>query len=198
MRTLDEVFAVCRFMADFPTPWWLGGGWAIEVWAGSPSREHEDIEICVLRGDQELVYTYCAGWQFFTPVDNEWAPMAGGERLLFPRFMLQLRRTPETAVAVAGMPPEFEFLLNDLTDGRWIFHHEPSIRLPLERVYGRSPLGLPVTAPEVLLLHKAWYHRPKDDHDFAVALPRFSAAQRAWLRRTLEEYHPGDPWLASL
>ena len=56
VRTLDEVFAVCRFMAGFPGPWWLGGGWAIDIWAGAPSREHEDIEICVLRRDQDAAH----------------------------------------------------------------------------------------------------------------------------------------------
>src|SRR5262245_54310196 len=135
-RTLDELFAVCHFMTDFPRPWWLGGGWAIDAWVGSPSRDHEDIEICVLRQDQELIHTYCAGWQFFTPVDNEWAPMAQGELLSFPDFMLQLQRTPDTIASVAGMPPTFEFLLNDVADGEWVFNFAPSLRLPLEQVYG--------------------------------------------------------------
>ena len=95
--------------------------------------------------------------------------------------MLQLRRTSETAVAVEGMPPEFEFLLNNVDDGQWTFLHDSSIRLPLERVYVRSPLGLLVTAPEVLLLHKAWYtHRPKDEHDFQRVRDQLSIEQRAW------------------
>jgi len=55
-----------------------------------------------------------------------------------------------------------------------------------------------VLAPEVQLLYKAKYHRPKDEHDFARALPRLSDTQRGLLRSTLEEYHPGDPWLAAL
>ncbi len=90
-RSLDEVLAVCRFLGDFPGPWWVGGGWAIDVWAGSPSREHEDVEICVLRSDQVTLKEYCAGWQSFTPVNDQWAAMAEGELLEFPRCMWQLR-----------------------------------------------------------------------------------------------------------
>jgi predicted glycosyl hydrolase (DUF1957 family) len=59
-RTLDEVFAVCRFMADFLGAWWVGGGWAIDLWLGDQSRDHEDIEVCILRRDQHLVRSYCA------------------------------------------------------------------------------------------------------------------------------------------
>ena len=69
---------------------------------------------------------------------------------------------------------------------------------PLAALVVASPVGLPVLAPEVQLLYKAKYHRPKDEHDFRRALPLFSAAQRAWLAQALREYHPADPWLAAL
>ncbi len=197
-RTLDEVFAVCRFTEGFPGPWWLGGGWAIDIWTGGPSREHEDIEICVPRSYQEAVHAYCADWRFFTPVNEQWAALPEGEMLESPRFMLQLRRTPESSVSVEGMPSEFEFLLNDVADGEWIFLPEPSIRLPMERVYGPSPLGLPVTAPEILLLHKAQHHRPKDEHDFERVRDRMDVDRRAWLRLQLERIRPEDPWIAEL
>jgi Aminoglycoside-2''-adenylyltransferase len=115
-RSLDELFAVCRFLADFPCRWWLGGGWAIDAWFGTQSREHEDIEICVARQDQDTIFAYCAAWQFFTPVNNQWASLPSGERLAAPRFMLQLQRTRHTIDLVEGMPPTFEFLLNEVAD----------------------------------------------------------------------------------
>src|SRR5688572_14486080 len=105
--------AVCRFVADFPGPWWVGGGWAADVWLGQLGREHEDIEICVLRRDQEAVFAKCAGYQFYTPVNNDFAPMAEGERLAAPRFMLQVRRPAEMSAAVPGLPSQFEFFMND-------------------------------------------------------------------------------------
>jgi hypothetical protein len=195
---LDEVLAVCRFLGDFPGPWWVGGGWAIDVWMGNPSREHEDVEICVLRSDQAALKAYCAGWQSFTPVNDQWAAMAEGELLEFPHCMWQLRNTSE-ASRTDGMPPEFEFILNDVVDGQWILQPEPSIQLPIDQVYGPSPLGIPVTAPEILLLHKSWHrHRPKDEHDFQRIRDRLSAAQRTWLRDQLERVRPDDPWLPRL
>jgi len=198
-RSLDELFAVCRFLADFPCRWWLGGGWAIDAWFGTQSREHEDIEICVARQDQDTIFAYCAAWQFFTPVNNEWASLPSGERLAAPRFMLQLQRTRHTIDLVEGMPPTFEFLLNEVADDQWMFLRDPSIHLPIEQVYGPSPWGMQVTLPEILLLHKAVYRpRPKDEHDFERMRPSLSSTQRVWLREQISRIHSEHPWVGQL
>jgi hypothetical protein len=114
-RSLAELHAVCRFLADFPCRWWLGGGWAIDAWFGEQSRDHEDIEMCIARHDQEAVFTYCATWQFLTPVNDQGAPLPAGERLHPPQFMLQLQQTPQTRGVSDDMPPTFEFLLKSLS-----------------------------------------------------------------------------------
>jgi hypothetical protein len=198
-RSLDELFAVCRFLADFPCRWWLGGGWTIDAWFGTQSRDHEDIEICVARQDQDTIFAYCAAWQFFTPVNDQWAPLPSDERLLAPRFMLQLQRTPHTIDLVEGMPPTFEFLLNEVDRDQWTFLRDPSIHLPIERVIGRSPWGMQLTMPEILLLHKAVYRpRTKDEHDFQRMQPHLSSAQRVWLREQINTIHPEHPWIGQL
>jgi hypothetical protein len=198
-RSLDELLAVCRFLEHFPCRWWLGGGWAIDAWFGSQSRDHEDIEICVARQDQDSVFAYCAAWQFFMPVDNDWAPLPSGERLATPRFMLQLQGTAQTVDLIDGMPPTFEFLLNEVIDDRWMFMREPSIHLPIEQVYSRSPWGMLATKPEIVLLHKAVYRpRPKDEHDFQRMQPHLSLAQRVWLREQIGNIHPEHPWIGQL
>ncbi len=198
-RTLAEVFAVCRFMANFPGLWWIGGGWAIDLWLGSQSRDHEDIEVCVLRRNQNVFRTYCAGWQFFTPRNDQWAPMADDEVLAPPRFMLQFQQTSGTAVTVRGMPPTFEFLLNDVAeDDQWIFLPEPSIHVPLDYVYGVSPSNVRVTMPEIILLHKALYVRSKDEHDFQRVRPHLNNEQRMWLVMQLARLRPEHAWLPQL
>ena len=62
---------------------------------------------------------------------------------------------------------------------------------------------LPVTPvrflrPEIQLLYKAKYHRPKDEADFEAAVVRMSDAQREWLREALHQVHPGDVWISRL
>jgi hypothetical protein len=198
-RSRDELLAVCRFLGDFPCRWWLGGGWAIDAWLGSQSRDHEDIEICVARQDQSQIYQYCATWDFFTPVNNEWAPLPAGTWLEAPRFMLQLQRATHTQIPEAGMPPTFEFLLNEVVGDQWTFSRNPQIQFPLTAVYARSPWGIPATRPEILLLHKAVYHpRPKDDHDFRRILPHLGQDQRQWLRKAIMHMHTAHPWTREL
>src|SRR5262245_37303287 len=111
-HSLEEVFALAKYLANFPVLWWVGGGWAIDLWMGSASREHEDIEICVARNDQEAIFQYCAGWEFYTPVDNQWSPLPEGKRLETSGFMLRLRRVARTDIDSPAMPSEFEFILN--------------------------------------------------------------------------------------
>ena len=41
---------------------WLAGGWAIGAWLGGPTREHEDLEISILRRDQTLLRRHLPGW----------------------------------------------------------------------------------------------------------------------------------------
>ena len=61
-------------------------------------------------------------------------------------------------------------------------------------------LGLPVVAPEILLLHKPRlrWRRPKDEHDFAVLCDRMSTRQRSWLAEQLARVELNDPWLQFL
>lgn len=124
--------------------------------------------------------------------------MADDELLAPPRFMLQFQQTPAT-VTIEGMPPVFEFLLNDVADdGQWSFLPDPSIRVPLDHVHGASPMHVPVTMPEIILLHKALYVRPKDEHDFQRVLPHLSANQRVWLATQLARLRSEHAWLPQL
>ena len=198
-RTLEELQAVCRFMTDFPGRWWVGGGWFIDLWLGRQTREHEDIELCVLRTDQAAIYIYCPDWQYFTPINNDWAPIAVGTRLEPPQLMLQLQRTPQTHITTPDMPPTFEFLLNDSLAGEWIQDDEREVRLPLDQVYGTTTFGIPAAVPELVLLHKAWtVPRAKDDHDFEQIREQLRDDQRIWLTKHVRRTRPEHRWLPFL
>jgi hypothetical protein len=186
-------------MADFPGQWWVGGGWAIDLWLGRQTRDHEDIEICIYRHDQAAIAAACSDWQLLTPIDDAWAPIAHGTQLDPPQFMLQLQQTPTTVTTVPNMPPTFEFLLNDRDGDVWFQPDEPEVRLPAGQVYGVTPLGVPAAVPELVLLHKAWtVERAKDDHDFHRLRGQLRDDQRAWLARHITRTRPDHRWLPLL
>lgn len=186
-----EVQAVVALMESFPRPWFVCGGWSIDLLANEVTREHEDLEIAIARHDQVRLHSHLAGWQLCKLVKGQpvlWQP----DEWLEPSVHQIVAQRPEAT------PPEFEFLLNDVTDGEWQFRRDPRIRRPFKEIYLRTPQGIPVSAPEIQLLFKASWHQLKDEHDFRTALPHLAPDQRSWLRQALEVYRPGDPWLDEL
>src|SRR5881397_1580408 len=54
---LRNLFASAEF------PWWVAGGYAIELAVGRSFREHEDIDVLILRRDQTAVRRWLAKWE---------------------------------------------------------------------------------------------------------------------------------------
>jgi hypothetical protein len=58
--------------------------------------------------------------------------------------------------------------------------------------------GIPYLAPEIQLLFKAKGRRPKDEQDFAIALPLLDEGSRVWLKDALILTFTDHPWIAQL
>lgn len=189
------VEAVARVMADFPHPWWVAGGWSIDLFVGQVTRPHEDLEVGIFRQDQAVLRDHLRDWDLqkaiSRPAGGEWISWDEGEWLALPIHQILALRS-------AGQPPEFEIFLNEVVRGRWQFRRNRAFTRPVAAVCLRAPSGLPIIAPEIQLLYKAKGHRDKDEHDFRFACPRLSDEQRDWLRAALAANHPGDPWIALL
>ncbi|CAI7977465.1 hypothetical protein FRAHR75_350031 [Frankia sp. Hr75.2] len=56
---------VASIFAAFPAPWWIAGGYAIELAVGNQFREHSDIDVAVLRRDQLAVQRVLVGWEWW-------------------------------------------------------------------------------------------------------------------------------------
>jgi hypothetical protein len=39
-------------LADFDAPWWIAGGWALDLFLDAETRPHGDVDVAVLRRDQ--------------------------------------------------------------------------------------------------------------------------------------------------
>jgi hypothetical protein len=204
MRSLEAIEAVARIMAGFPRPWFVSGGWAIDLFVGRVTREHEDREVGIFRQDQRLLRAHLAGWELYKaisgPDGGEYVPWEEGEWLELPVHQILVRPagSGRPASELDRRPEEFEFFLNEAVDGVWRCRRNMLVTRPAEEIYQTSSSGLPTIAPEIQLLYKAKRHRPKDEHDFQAALPLLSEAQRAWLKAGLEICHPADPWIGRL
>jgi hypothetical protein len=90
-------------------------------------------------------------------------------------------------------------MLADVVGDRWVYRRDHRITRPLTELTRRSAQGIPYLAPDVQLLFKARTNpRPKDEHDYAVALPLLDAASRQWLTAALGICAPEHPWVLSI
>jgi len=145
-----------ELMRGYDGPWWVGDGWALDLFLGRTTREHADLDVVVLRDDQERVCDHFAGWDLQVAHGGELRPWRG-ERLELPLHNLWARRTEG--------PWELELLLMESNGHEWRFRRDERVTLPLAQV-GMERDGIPHLAPEIPLLYKAKEPRPSDEADF--------------------------------
>jgi hypothetical protein len=89
-------------------------------------------------------------------------------------------------------------MLDEAEGGDWISWRNSGVRRAIERIGERSEAGIPYLAPEIQLFYKADRPRPKDEEDFAAALPLLDPAQRQWLTDAITTAYGTRPWTPSL
>jgi len=180
-------------LAVLDVPWWLAGGWAIDLHVGRQSRLHEDIDVLVLRPDHVTVRAALADWDLHAAdPPGTLRPWPLGETLPAAVHDVWCRRGPDE-------PWAFQLMIDDVDGDDWVFRRDRRVRRPLARIAGpASTVELPLLAPEIQLLYKSRALRPKDQADFDTVLPVLSDVQRSWLRDALTTVSPGHPWLPVL
>jgi hypothetical protein len=189
---------VTSLFDGYPGVWWVAGGWALEAFTGV-SREHEDIDVSVLRADLPLLRKHLAGkldvWTAaagaLRPLLPEEAPDAAPDAVL-PPGCDQVWTRP-----AAMRPWEFDILLAPGSAEEWVYRRDESLRMPMcDALWERD--GIRYLHPEIQLLYKAKGLRRKDQLDFDSALPHLNERRRTWLRAALDLTLPGHPWVTAL
>jgi Aminoglycoside-2''-adenylyltransferase len=174
---LDESVAL---MHGYPWPWWIGGGWAIDLHVGSETREHSDVDIVVRRADQPSLRDHFAGWDVQVAHSGALEPWTAP--IDFPRNGLWARRDPSG-------PWELQFLLATTEGDEWVYRYDSSIRFPLRDIVLAGRDGIPYLRPELVLLNKSRKTRERDDADFASVLPLLDDEARKRLLVWLPQDH---------
>jgi hypothetical protein len=176
-----------------PARWWIAGGYAIELAAGRPVREHSDIDVLLLRSDQLVVQHVLTGWQWHAAdPPGTLRPWRPGERLPVGVHDIWCRPGAE-------QPWRIQVMLDESCAGDWVSRRDQRIRRPIASIGSVTADGIPYLAPEIQLFYKARNPRPKDEIDFAVTLPMLIPVQRQWLGDALGlAYGLDHPWRAHL
>ncbi|MGY5804830.1 nucleotidyltransferase domain-containing protein [Rhizobium sp. LEGMi12c] len=171
--------------------WYVVGGWALDLWHGRQTREHEDLEFAVLREDIANARSLLAELAFFSVVDGQidYLPSSVPPAVHVAQLW---GADPKQGCWRVDMMPEHG------TPATWIYKRDPSLAMPRGDMIRKTADGLPFLAPAAILLFKAKHRRNKDEKDFDLALPRLAASERADLRLWLERLHPDHDWIARL
>lgn len=168
-------------------PWCVVGGWALDLWHGEKTRDHEDLEFTVLRGDVALFRAalgdldfYAVGSGVVSPLPEDTAPPAG-----IAQIWCHDRAAARWRV---------DMMIEEGTADRWVYKRDPSIAFPRAEMIATTADGIPYLRPAGVLLFKAKYLRDKDEMDFAKALPKLAPSERDWLKAMLGQAHPGHAW----
>lgn len=188
----DEVSALLQ---DLRAPWWLSGGWSLDLLMGRETRDHGDTDVTILRSDADGVRRFLHGWDLHVadpPGIGTLRPWPTGSPLASELHDVWCRPS-------ATEPWCLQFMINDAESGRWIYRRDHRIRRPIDSLAGRaSTMAMAVLAPEVQLLYKSAHIRPKDDMDFRRMRPHLEVGERRWLFESLLVTAPGHRWIAAL
>lgn len=188
---------VAHFFSPLAIPWWIAGGWAIDLFLGMQTRDHDDIDVQFLRRDQQSIRALFQGWDIqeahpTTSPDSwpfhEWKPGT----LLSPGIHDIWCRPHKTD------PWAIQLMATDTHDDQWILRHNAQFTGSLSTIGYLTDDGIPYLAPEIQLLYKARSPRPKDEADLDRVLPYLDQKSRQWLTQALTSVHPCHPWLVKL
>jgi hypothetical protein len=169
-------------------PWWIAGGYAIELAAGHPVREHEDIDVLLLRPDQLAVQDLLSSWQWHAAdPPGVLRPWQRGE--LLPAQVHDIWCRPG-----AAEPWQIQVMLDEADGGDWVSRGGVQLRRPASQIGAVSAGGVPYLRPEIQLFYKAHGLRPKDELDFSAVIGTLDDDQRRWLSGAIGLAYGEHPW----
>jgi hypothetical protein len=181
---------IAHHLAGLGTPWCVAAGWALELFRGSQTREHGDIEIAIPSASFPEVRDRFPGYVF---------DAVSSGRMWENAMPDVLAATHQTWLRDPATGNYLFDVFREPHDGdTWICRRDETIRLPYSDIIYHTHDGIPYLAPEIVLLFKAKHARPKDLADFNEIVPHMTAAQRETLTDLLARAHPEHHWLADL
>jgi hypothetical protein len=169
-------------------PWWISGGWSLDLYLGHETREHGDLDVGCFRADLGELRAALDGWELWAASGGSLRSLGSDEAPGPEQHSLWCRP--------AGTPHwKLQLMLEERDGADWVFRRNRTLRLPAEELVLSTRDGTPFLRPEVQLLYKAKQPGQKDEADLLAVLPLLDRAAVAWLVGALGRVHPGHPWI---
>lgn len=179
-----------EWFSDVSVPWWIAGGWAIDLFLDRQTRPHEDLDVGVLRRDVGEVLRSITDWEAFEAKD--------GALTRLPHATPRSEVNSLWCRRLGTQPWRLELMLDESERDFWVYRRDPRVRRNLDSLVYHSSKGIPFLAPEVQLLYKAKHARPRDERDFETVVPHLSGEACNWLHQSLARTLPSHPWTSAI
>ncbi len=191
-----SVADVAELFQGIAVPWWIAGGYAIDLAAGRTTRAHDDIDILILRRDHRIVRGHLAAWEcHMADPPGALRPWPGGTALPDQVHDVWCR-------ANADDRWRFQLMVDEVDGARWVSRRDRRITRSVSDIGHLTADGIPYLRPEIQLLYKSRGRRPKDEADLAMALPLLDETELGWLRDaillTAGDDHPWQSRIAEV
>ncbi|MFA9557617.1 nucleotidyltransferase domain-containing protein [Evansella sp. AB-rgal1] len=186
VREIQNIFK------GIPVEWWIAGGWAIDLFLGEITREHEDIDVVILRKDHLTIQKHLEEeWDLYKAVKGELITWKKNETLLSSYDNIWVKKKGSSTWA-------FQVMIFDTDENKWVYKRKKTIKLPLEEIGLQTTTSVPYLRPEIQLLYKGGSSliREKDHYDLHSVLPKLCISKWRWLRDSLNDQFPeGHEWM---
>lgn len=183
-----ELKAIAKPLEDVFAVWGFGGGWAIDGTVGKVTREHNDVDIYILREDLPEWREVWPDALWYKMVDDREVELGEGE-------------TPDASVTtlhVRDGEAFYEILLMNTQGEDWVYEGDVRVTMPVEEAFVAGAERLPFLNPAIALLVKSKQLREKDVKDFKAVLPYLSDFEAQWLLKALETVYGEHIWMDAL
>ena len=167
-------------LSGIPAPWCIVGGWALDLWHGAQTREHDDLEFTVLREDTgifrealRVLAFYTAGSGIVTPLPHGMEP---------PADIAQI-----WCLDSSERRWRVDIMIEPGTRQTWVCKRDPQIHGPRDAFGAQNLRGHSLSGPGPDPSFQAKYQRAKDEADFRECL-----AKAGHVRAEMAEGQPGS------
>ena len=165
---------VSKLFSKTDKPYWLAGGYSLDLLIGRKTRDHEDLDFIIKREDQLYFQGILEGWDLQAADPPGTATLFPWEKNHFydlPVHNIWCRKNESS-------PWDLEILFSEFEGDEWVYRRNREIRGSMASFAWQAENGLMVLNPEIQLLYKSRSKRPKDFLDLQNSLPLLDLKQK--------------------
>lgn len=177
-----DIDFVMGIMKNFKKPWFIAGGWSIDIALGKVTRDHHDLDISIFREDIKDALRYFDDWviKVAVPGENRLVDYEQFSDLTLPRYCLHLFRDNDF----------IEILLTERMEDQVLFRKNKNITMHINDFGLRDCAERPYVNPVWQLMFKCLSPRDKDSEDFYNYLIVMNDQQKLWLSNGIRMMKP--------